>query len=198
MYTVPSGAIAAAPFSGQPRVLPLTCATVNVWPASCEEATKNRWATSNPTYTSLPWTASPSLSVGPWRMPTLATSTYTWPRPSDSTAGSQSSPDGKPITRGVAKLPPPAAWAVSDNAARDTITPTDANKRNWFRIENPLRGKGNLAITVRGRSTPRERPLGTRLCPVEHTGLGASMVSLQTLAKSIVRESLRPKEDEVV
>src|SRR5437899_7335551 len=29
-------------------------------------------------------------------------------------------------------------------------------------------------------------------------GPGASMVSLQTLAKSIVRESLRPKADEVV
>src|SRR2546428_5554711 len=73
MYTVPSRAIAAAPFSCKPRVLPLTCATAKVGPPSWDEATKNRWATSNPTYTSLPLTASPSLSVGPWRMPTFAT-----------------------------------------------------------------------------------------------------------------------------
>src|SRR3989442_14475611 len=41
-------------------------------------------------------------------------------------------------------------------------------------------------------------PFGTRLFPVDDMGPGASLVSLQNLAKSIVRESLRPKPDEVV
>src|SRR2546422_335540 len=143
MYTVPSGAIAAAPFSGQPRVLPLIRATVNViggatvGPRSAE------------TWPKMEGSAQPPQPGAP---PKCVMSTYACPRPSDATAGSQSSPDGKPITRGVAKLPPPAAWAVSDNVARDTITPTETNKRDRFCIENPLRGKGNLAIRVRRRS----------------------------------------------
>src|SRR5713226_90548 len=62
----------------------------------------------------------------------------------------------------------------------------------------PVHREGWSGLFVLWPSRHREHRPGIRLWPIGHPDPGDSMVSSQSLAKSIVKESLRPKEDEVV
>src|SRR3989441_11605890 len=102
------------------------------------------------------------------------------------------------MTLGVVKLMGPAAAPRTEKPAR-TNTTVSAPSPNAAFHENPsCRGNARRRISVHSPSRPRERRPGIRLCSIGHTGPGDPMVSSQSLAKSIVKGSLRPKPDEVV